>query len=183
VGASGWSYFVPHQQDINKALQELRDEVFKQGQYQEPHEPNDEELEVAKAYLASLSPDPEKTRKEIDALLALSKALGGPRKPRRAPKTIKQLLKQCAEEGTHSILDIERVSSQPELGAVVPLSRQQLLDFFGTDRPTRSMVEKWAARVESLEAEPLYGRWEGIYIIVYKDSQPDEIYFEGCSGD
>jgi hypothetical protein len=135
------------------------------------------------SYLASLSPNPERTRKELDELLALSEMLKGPRKTKRAPKTIKQLLKQCGEEGTHSILDIERVSSTPEFGAVTPLSREQLLDIFDTVQPTQVMAEKWSARIDPLDAEPLYGRWEGIYIIVYKDSKPYEIYFEGCSGD
>ena len=183
MGATDWSYFVPYQKDINKALQELRKEVFKEGQYQKPYEPTGEEVETAKSYLASLSPHPEKTRKELDTLLALSEVLRGPRKSKRAPKTIKQLLKQCGEDGTHSILDIERVSSTPAFGAVTPLSRQQLVDIFGTEQPTQVMVETWSARIDPLDAEPLYGRWKGIYLIVYKDSQPDEIYFEGCSGD
>jgi hypothetical protein len=78
---------------------------------------------------------------------------------------------------------IERVSSTPAFGAVTPLSRQQFLEVFGTEQPTHVQVEKWSTRIDRLDAEPLYGRWEGIYIIVYKDSQPDEIYFEGCSGD
>jgi hypothetical protein len=45
------------------------------------------------------------------------------------------------------------------------------------------MLERWSQRVDPLDGESLYDRWEGIYIIVYKDGQPDEIYFEGCSGD
>ena len=183
MGATGWTYFVPYQEDINKALQELREEVFKAGGYQKPYEPTGEELEAAKSYLASLSPNPERTRKELDAILAFSEAIKRPRRSVRAPKTIIQLLKQCGEQGTHSILDIERVSSTPAFGAVTPLSRQQFLEVFGTEQPTHVQVAKWSTRIDRLDAEPLYGRWEGIYIIVYKDSQPDEIYFEGCSGD
>jgi hypothetical protein len=33
MGASGWEYFVPYQQDINKALQELRQKAFDEGDY------------------------------------------------------------------------------------------------------------------------------------------------------
>jgi hypothetical protein len=33
MGASGWSYKVPFQSDINKALQELRQKVFEAGDY------------------------------------------------------------------------------------------------------------------------------------------------------
>ena len=183
MGATGWSYFVSYQEDIHKALQELSEEVFKSGGYHKPYQPTTNELETAKSILASFSLDPVRTRKELDALLAFSEAITGPPKRKREPKTIKQLLKQCEDSGTHSILDIERVSSRPTFGAVAPLSPQQLMNFFGTEQPTHSMIEKWSARVDPPDAEPLYDRWEGIYVIVYKDSQPDEIYFEGCSGD
>ena len=33
MGASGWHYFVAYQPDIDKALQELRVDVFKKGEY------------------------------------------------------------------------------------------------------------------------------------------------------
>jgi hypothetical protein len=45
------------------------------------------------------------------------------------------------------------------------------------------MVEKWSARVGAFDAEPFYKRWGGIYIVVYRDTEAVEIYFEGCSGD
>jgi hypothetical protein len=183
MGATGWSYFVPYQEDIGHALQDLREEVFKEGQYQKPYQPTGSDLETAKSILASFSLDPVRTRKELDALLAFSEALTGPRKRRPAPKTIKQLLKQCEDSGTHSILDMERVASTPSFGAIAPLSPQQCIGLFGTEQPTHAVVEKWTARIDPPDAAPLYDRWEGIYIIVYKDSKPDEIYFEGCSGD
>ena len=190
MGATGWSYFVPYQKNINKALQVLRRQVFTEGQYQGPYKPTGEELETAKlvlktanSLLAARSPDPETTRKQLDVLLAFSGVLERPRRTRPAPKTIKGLLKRCGENGTHSILDIDRVSPTPALGAVTPLSQQQLLSIFGTEQPARSLVETWSAQIDPPDAEPLYGRWEGIYLIVYQDSQPHEIYFEGCSGD
>jgi len=33
MGASNWAYFVPYQVDINKALQDLREDVFNSGNY------------------------------------------------------------------------------------------------------------------------------------------------------
>jgi hypothetical protein len=33
MGASGWLYTVPYQEDISKALQELREEVFQSEMY------------------------------------------------------------------------------------------------------------------------------------------------------
>lgn len=183
MGATGWSYFVLYQKDITRALQKLREEVFKEGRYQKPNKSTDKEVEKAKSLIALHSSNPDSDLKKLDQIVAMAAMLKTPQKSNRAPKTIKELLKQCEEAGTHSILDIERVSSTPSIGAVTPLPRQQLLNIFGTEQPTRVMVEKWSTRNEPLDVEPLYGRWEGIYIIVYKDTRPDEIYFEGCSGD
>jgi hypothetical protein len=33
MGASGWSYFVPYQPDVGRALQSLREEIFRSGAY------------------------------------------------------------------------------------------------------------------------------------------------------
>ena len=33
MGASQWDYYVPHQEDLNSALQQLRREVFEAGEY------------------------------------------------------------------------------------------------------------------------------------------------------
>ncbi|PWU50199.1 hypothetical protein DLE60_23765 [Micromonospora globispora] len=33
MGASGWSYTVPYQPDLNAALHELRERVFAEGRY------------------------------------------------------------------------------------------------------------------------------------------------------
>src|SRR5579859_7243511 len=132
MGATGWSYLVPYQPDVNQALQQLREQVFKNEQYEKPDPPTSAELDSAFTYLASLSPDWdwETTRREMQDLLALSKT-----KRRRKPKTIKGLLRQCGEEGTHSILDIERISSAPEFGAICPLPSQHLLAAFNTEHP------------------------------------------------
>lgn len=66
---------------------------------------------------------------------------------------------------------------------IAPLARENLIDIFGTDQPTHKMVEKWSTRIDPPTAKPLYERWEGIYILIYKDHKPVEIYFEGTSGD
>jgi hypothetical protein len=177
--ASGWQYFVPYQEDINRALRDLKAEVFRRGQYTNPFGLNVYELERQREFLASI-------------YRTLSEAIRGPamqfldqkhQGPGKKPETIQQLLEQCAENGTHSILDIERVSALPAFGAVAPLSRPRLLEFFGTERPGHEAVEKWSVRVDPPEAEPLYEGGEGIYIIIYKGSEAVEIYFEGCSGD
>ena len=184
MGATGWSYFVPYQQNINTVLQELKDDVFVQGQYEQPFNLDQNEVESQLNFLSSVYQSlPDEIRKHTNQFLELGQASGKQQRLRQTPKNIKQLLEQCGTEGTHSILDIEKVSSILVFGAVAPLSNLQLMDIFNTEQPTHDMVEKWSTRIDPSDAEPLYECWEGIYIIVYKDSIPDEIYFEGCSGD
>lgn len=183
MGATQWSYFVSYQPDINKALQQLSDDVFEQGQYEQPTGFDQNALESQLDYLAEKYQSlPEAIRAHTDQFIELGRAAARQQPPRQSPKRIKQLLEQCGTEGTHSILDIERISQEPAYGAVAPLPPERVLGIFGTEYPTRDMVERWSDRVDSLDAEPLYRRWEGIYVIVYRDTEPVEIYFEGCSG-
>ncbi len=136
MATSGWVYYVPYQQDIEKALQDLREQVFRTGQYQ--------------------------------------------RWPDVQGATIDEVVAESGYSGTHSILDIERVSPLPALQAVSPLSAERLQEVFETDKPTRQMVEDM---IEDDELEELNPRYQGIYIIVYKSDQPDTICFVGYSGD
>ena len=81
------------------------------------------------------------------------------------------------ESGTRSILDMERVSTTPRSRAVAPLGGEDLKTLFGTDRPTHDLVASNDELFEALE------RGQGVYIIVYKDNQPAEIFFAGYSFD
>ena len=80
-------------------------------------------------------------------------------------------------DGTRSILDLDHVSDEPEYFAVTPLSEQVLQQLYGTTQPTRSMVEKDMDFLDDIE------RGQGVSIVLYKDGQPDEIFFAGYSFD
>jgi len=100
------------------------------------------------------------------------------------PISIDTLIQWNGEEGTHSIIDISEIALTPSFGAVAPLSNEELVRFFGTDKPTRAMVEsKEADLTRFLQQELDRYRGEGTYIIVYQNGEPDEIYFVGYSGD
>jgi hypothetical protein len=60
---------------------------------------------------------------------------------------------------------------------VTPLDETVLQQLYGTTRPTREMIEHNMDFFEEIE------RGHGIYIIVYKDTSPDEIFFAGYSYD
>lgn len=96
--------------------------------------------------------------------------------------TIAAVVSESGESGTHSILDIERVSLSPALRAISPLSVERLQEVFGTDKPTRQMVMA-EDMIEDDELEELSPKCQGIYIVVYKRNRPDLICFVGSSGD
>ena len=143
MGASGWSYFVPYQEDVGKALEELRQREFEAGRYNRLDE-----------YW------PEK----------------------RMPVSIDELMEWNETEGTHSIIDIFwGVADEPgtdNFAMATPLSTDELMEFFGTQQPTHAMIVEHEDEVMDYRS-----RWEATYVIVYKDDQPDEIFFTGFSGD
>ncbi len=58
------------------------------------------------------------------------------------PQSVRDLLEWNGEEGTHSIIDIERVTYNPEeidLGVASPLD-EDLIELFGTRQPSYEMV-------------------------------------------
>jgi hypothetical protein len=161
MDASGWAYFTPYQPDINKALQDLRQKEFEAGSYHFPVE-----LHLSVEEYESMS------KEALDARIAELKEI------QERPRSIQELLRINADAGTHSIIDIESISDVPDFGTAAPLSEQQLLRLFNTEKPTRPMIEAKADELEGLRY-----RWQGTYVIVYKDGRPDEIYFTGFSGD
>jgi hypothetical protein len=77
-------------------------------------------------------------------------AKGGRHRPTR-PGSIAELLERAGHSGTHSILDIERVSEQPGFGLAAPLSADSLRQAFGADAPTLEQVERhWPDVAERL---------------------------------
>jgi hypothetical protein len=99
------------------------------------------------------------------------------------PQTPDELLEYNSAEGTHSIIDIITISSSPDIGAASPLSSQQLMKLFGTEKPTRAMIESIGIVALDEQISAYRKRWEGAYIVVYNDEQPHEIFFIGSSGD
>jgi CTP:molybdopterin cytidylyltransferase MocA len=108
--------------------------------------------------------------------------------PATSPRTIDQALARSDATGTRSVLDMaDGISPTPQLFCVSPLSHQQLIDLFGTDKPTRESIEK-SLRPHTYVKEGTWlpnhvDRGKGIYVIVYADDQPREIFFAGYSFD
>ncbi len=92
------------------------------------------------------------------------------------PATPEEAFEMTDADGTRSILDITRISDEPDFCCAAPFSPEELEDYFGTQKPTRAMVR---------EAD----FWEDIdrgmarSLIVYEGDEPKEIYFAGYSFD
>lgn len=194
MGATGWSYFVPYEADIPSALQRLREDVFARGDFQYGETVITEKQR--KAFLEHVPPDwLQKVREQAEGLEEPMKtaflqqaermrdtlAGGTPARRKRKPKTIERLLEVQGESGTHSILDIGGISPKPEFGTVSSLPHTKLVELFGSERPSHAQIER-ASSSGALE-EFTSERWQGIYVVVYHDGSPSEIFFAGCSGD
>jgi len=157
---------VPYQSDITKVLNDLREQVFQSGMFYK-REPFWQDLD-----------DDEYTNKEDEDLREQLTDWLGTMKVMKEPATIEELLMWNGEDGTHSMIDITGISSTPDFGKAAPLSSQQLVDLFGTEKPARNLVEQKVTEIMQLRE-----RWQATYIIVYKDELPDQIFFTGYSGD
>jgi hypothetical protein len=93
------------------------------------------------------------------------------------PSSIEEAMKNAAEDGTRSILDISMVGERPDFFTVCPLPTDQLVRLFGTTEPTHEMIENNMDFYENIE------RGQGIYITVYKNGKPSEYFFGGYSFD
>jgi hypothetical protein len=102
-----------------------------------------------------------------------------PASPAPGPRhdSIEEALEDAAEDGTRSILDLDHIADEPDFGAVAPLDDEQLLDYFGTTTPTRETVERNDDFFDDIE------RGQGVYVVLYKDGAPHELFFAGYSFD
>jgi hypothetical protein len=197
MGSTTWDYFTRYEADVGAALGRLRKRVFREGRY-ERFVPSQEDLEVMQGKLRKIGPDvPSHERERIqqqDAMIRLAGQIqsilgewGDKPEPvpdySKKPRTIRALLKEQGESGTHSILDIERVAARPQSGAVSPMPAKRLKEIFGTDRPTHEMVEALRGACELFEDPLVVEGWQGVYFTVYRHGKPDELFFIGTSGD
>jgi hypothetical protein len=70
-----------------------------------------------------------------------------------------------------------QIADEPDFCTASPISAKTLKRLYGTAQPTRAMVEQNTDNFYEIE------RGHGVYIILYKDGNPDEIFFAGYSFD
>jgi hypothetical protein len=122
MGGHAYFYFVPYQNDLQRALDELREREFKAGRYN-----------------------------PVLPFIKFREPAFSRQSPGAKHKTIKAAVKASAEDGTRSILDISKVGDRSDYGIAGPLSLESVEDLYGTTQPTREMVEDDLGFLEDVE--------------------------------
>ena len=148
MGGHPWFNFVEYEPDIDAALQKLRRREFEAGRYNPA-------VDFPDFPVTADSPTPGAQHDSIE-----------------------EAIEDADADGTRSILDMERIADEPDFNAVTPMPRETLLELFGTDRPTREMIDESDELFELMDE-----RGQGVYIIVYEGERPSEIFFAGYSFD
>lgn len=218
MGASGWSYFEEYTKDAQVAFERLQQRVLESGDYVGPPSGsrtanNTHVISGEGAWMAEMlagieegllyADDPDIRAALESERDSMRLALGLDDAPDGWQKEVRRLRAITGADGTHSILDIERVDPEakppkPAGRAIDPsivyhlgfgassvqshatirvLTEEELELFFGTPTPTR----------EDAESNPMgfdVPRWSGIAHPVYDSSgAPTHWYFAGVSGD
>jgi hypothetical protein len=98
--------------------------------------------------------------------------------PGQRPGTKEELLEMVAEDGTHSVLDIEQTGPSLGFGVAPPMPPRRIRQLFCSYQPAREEIEQnWGEAAEEIE------RWQAYYLTVHRDGEPHEYAFISCSGD
>jgi hypothetical protein len=95
----------------------------------------------------------------------------------RTPKSPEEAVELAGATGTRSILDILRIADEPDYSCAAPLTAEQAMEYFGTERPSVDMIEHCDLLWEELE------RGMARYVVVYEADVATSLVFIGYSYD
>jgi hypothetical protein len=169
MGSHPYYYFTPYQKDIHAALEGLREQEFKAGRYTPAMEMADPPSFMFKFRFPPDEASPA---------------------PGARHDSINEALDATGESGTGSILDIMRITDQPDFLAACSLPPDELIELFGTTEPTRERLQTvliaGTPRRQRSAATRFWdqiGRGQARYIVLYDKAEPSEIFFIGYSVD
>lgn len=146
----GWWYFVPYVEPVEDALKNLQEKEFNAGRY---------------------SPCMEMQEFPIPP---------GTPEPGRGHASIKAARAAAEYEGTRSILDIRGISKRPRTAWTTRVPDDELVEAYGTNRPTRAQVFEFGPKAGFIE---MLGQGESVYFPVYEGGEPREWLFLGVPWD
>jgi hypothetical protein len=94
------------------------------------------------------------------------------------PRSVSALMEMIGEVGAGSILDAYKTGARPSLGVAGPFPRETLTRLFGTEQPTRPLIEQ---RLENVWE--LLSRGEAAYVIAFAEGLPAQMCFTGFAVD
>jgi hypothetical protein len=147
MGAAYWDHFVPWQENVSKAFDELARRENEEASSDYPALPEMPDFADAES-LGDME--------ESDWMQAMMERSEDPR----------------------MVLGLMHVSDSRGLMGVGPITDAEMIALFGTTKPERQQVEDTSG-----ELAEMLGRGEGLYIVVYKNDHPSEIYFAGYAVD
>ncbi|HXG11596.1 MAG TPA: hypothetical protein VNK04_17710 [Gemmataceae bacterium] len=212
MGATGWTYFVPYQKDPERALQDLRKDVFARRAYTLP---GDVLSGLSDPAIAAAMPSPADLQKLLNISKALDQAMKGlgadTAQAEQDTAGVEKFLRDMQQQGPAKAArkavaakgkrQPKSIDQARELAA--ESGTHSILDIERT-APTRGFGLATALSGEELRAlfgteKPtrelvrrkeqegalfsMRGRWEAAYFTVYDGDVPVELVFCGCSGD
>jgi hypothetical protein len=159
MGTQAWFYVVPYEDDLQAALDRLREREFRARRYF----PASWDLKFS---LDTRAMDqPASTNPATNANVALHGSIDAAREA-------------AAEDGTKSILDVDRVGDQQDWGVASPMEESTLEACFGTATPGPDRLrDGFGCLLDTLD------RGEARYLIVYEQQAPTAVAFLGISYD
>ena len=153
MGADPYFYVVDYQEDLQAALDALREREFQAGRYRPA-------VDWPQDYFTptGMKPGPGAQHESIEAIFEEAAEEGNP-------------------DGTGSILDLWTIADEPTYLAASGLDDPSLIRYFGTTEPTLKDVGGNEAFWRDID------RGTGRVVIVYEDGQPVGIAFAGYSID
>jgi hypothetical protein len=154
MGTQAWFYVIPYEKNLQGALDKLREREFRAGRYF----PASWELKFS----LDECPTPHVPTSESMP----------------AHASIETAREAAAEDGTKSILDVDRISEVADWGAASPVDDDIMESCFGSATPQRQTLrDGFPCLLESL------GRGEARYLLLYEQGGPTAIAFVGLSYD
>jgi hypothetical protein len=147
MGANLYWYLVPYEENFNEVLEKLRMREFKAGRYNPV-------IPFPKFPITDDSESPGPQHSDIN-----------------------QPLNETEYDGTRSILDLITVSEEDDYCVARILSKEELLNYFGTEKPDAETIQVKTGFIEDIE------RGKGRCIVVYENDQAKDLFFIGYSFD
>ncbi len=155
MGASGWEYVVPYQQDLGAALDALRRQVFASGDFIKP------------SYYGAVFDLPEPS--SVDDLFEQERYW--------------EFMGTSGTHSIIDVVNVVPVDFKgEEFGTIRPLSDSECVELFGVAQPGRADFTP-LSNSGRLHEYVTGGRWTGRVAVLWADGAPAEIAFWGYSGD